>query len=56
MGFVIPENIVFIYTFAKDIGDICDDEEGGVKVPVKIIILLTWHMFGIIHPFLLLQL
>ena len=56
LGFVMPENIVFIYTFAKDIGDICDDEEGGVKVPVKIIILLTWHMFGIIHPFLLLQL
>ena len=52
MGFVIPENIVFIYTFAKDIGDICD-EEGGVKIAVQIIIPLTWHMFGIIHPFLI---
>ena len=52
MGFVIPENILFIYTFAKDIGDICD-EEGGVKIAVEIIIPLTWQMFGIIHPFLI---
>ena len=52
MGFVIPENIVFIYTFATNIRNICE-EEGGVKIAVEIIIPLTWHMFGIVHPFLI---
>ena len=52
MGFVIPENIVFIYTFATNIRNICE-EEGGVKIAVEIIIPLTWHMFGVVHPFLI---
>ena len=53
IGFVMPENIVFIYTFATDIGDICGCEEGGVKTAVDFIIYPLTYLFGIIHPFLI---
>ena len=53
IGFVMPENIVFIYIFATDIGDICDCEEGGVKTAVDFIIYPLTYLFGFIHPFLI---